>query len=112
MKINLLDKNKNFNILLAGIFSIIVGIGVARFAFTSLLPSMLDDFLSITNAGLFASFNYAGYLSGAIFSIFIKDINSKVKFFRIGIVLSVLTTLVLATTTNEIVWLSILETTT
>lgn len=104
MKINLLDKNKNFNILLAGIFSIIVGVGVARFAFTSLLPSMLDDFLSITNAGLFASFNYAGYLSGAIFSIFIKDINSKVKFFRIGMILSVLTTLVLATTTNETVW--------
>ena len=104
MKINLLDKNRNFNILLAGILSIIVGIGVARFAFTTLLPPMLDDFLSVTNAGLFASFNYAGYLSGAVFSIFIKDINTKVKFFRIGMILSVLTTLVLATTTNETVW--------
>jgi predicted MFS family arabinose efflux permease len=104
MNIHLLDKNKNFNILLAGMIAIIVGIGVARFAFTALLPSMLNDFLSITNAGLFASFNYVGYLSGAIFSIFIKDINTKVKFFRIGMILSVLTTLVLATTTNEMVW--------
>lgn len=104
MNINLLDKNKNFNILLAGILSIIVGVGVARFAFTTLLPSMLDDFLSVTNAGLFASFNYAGYLSGAVFSIFIKDINTKVKFFRIGIMLSVFTTLVLATTANEYLW--------
>lgn len=101
---NLLDRNQNFNILLAGILSIIIGVGVARFAFTSLLPPMLEDFLSVTNAGLFASFNYAGYLSGAIFSIFIKDINTKVKFYRIGMVLSVLTTLVLATTTNEILW--------
>ena len=41
--IKLFDRNKNFNILLAGIISIIVGVGVARFAFTSLLPlTMLD----------------------------------------------------------------------
>lgn len=104
MQINLFNKNKNSNILLAGVLSIIIGIGVARFAFTSLLPSMLNDFLSIQNAGLFASFNFAGYMSGAIFSIFIKDINTKVKLFRIGIILSVVTTLILAITTNESVW--------
>ncbi|QSZ41829.1 YbfB/YjiJ family MFS transporter [Sulfurimonas aquatica] len=104
MRLNLLDKNKNRNILLAGILSIIIGVGVARFAFTSLLPSMLDDFLSIKNAGLFASFNFMGYLSGAIFSMFIKDINAKVKFFRVGIALSIVTTLLLATTTNEYIW--------
>ena len=105
MKINLLDKNNNTAILLAGIFAIIVGVGVARFAFTSLLPSMLDDFLTVTNAGVLASFNFVGYLSGAIFAIFIKDINTKVRFFRIGMILSILTTLILATTTNEILWL-------
>ena len=101
---NLLDKNKNSNILLAGILSIIISIGIARFAFTSLLPAMLDDFLSLHNAGLLASFNFAGYLGGAILSIFLKDINTKVKFFRLGVLLSVLTTLMLATTTNETTW--------
>lgn len=100
----LLDRNKNFNILLAGILSIVVGVGVARFAFTTLLPPMLEDFLSVTDAGLFASFNYAGYLSGALFSIFLQDINAKVRFFRLGMILSVLTTLVLAVTTNETLW--------
>ena len=104
MKIDLLNKNKNSNILLAGILSIIIGVGVARFAFTSLLPSMLDDFLTVENAGLFASINFTGYLSGAIFTMFIKDINAKVKFFRLGIILSILTTLILATTTNEYLW--------
>ncbi len=104
MNINLLDKNKNFNILLAGILSIVVGVGVARFAFTTLLPFMLEDFLSVTYAGLYASFNYAGYLSGALFAVFIKDINTKVKYFRVGMILSVVTTLILATTTNEILW--------
>jgi len=104
MNINILDRNKNFNILLAGILSITIGLGVARFAFTSLLPSMLDDFLTLTHAGWFASINFAGYLSGAIFTMFIKDINKKVIYFRIGIILSLLTTVVLATTTNEMLW--------
>ena len=35
--INLLDKNSNIAILLAGIITLIVGVGVARFIFTSLL---------------------------------------------------------------------------
>jgi predicted MFS family arabinose efflux permease len=102
--INFLDKNKNLNIIIAGILSIIVGVGVARFAFTSLLPPMLEDFLSITNAGLLASLNYVGYLSGAVFSIFLKDINQKVKWFQIGIVLCVLTTLVLAFSKDQNLW--------
>ena len=101
---NLLDSNKNANILLAGILSLFIGVGVARFAFTTMLPPMLEDFLSVTNAGLFASINYVGYLSGAVFSIFIKDVNSKVKYFRLGLALSVLTTLILATTTDETLW--------
>ena len=103
---SLLDKNNNVAILLAGIIAIVVGVGVARFAFTSLLPFMLEDYLSLTNAGIMASFNFAGYLSGAIFSIFIKDINTKVKYFRIGMLLSIVTTLVLATTTNETLWIA------
>jgi len=102
---SLLDRNSNTAILLAGILSIVVGIGVARFGFTSLLPFMLEDFLSLTYAGILASFNFAGYLSGALFSIFIKDINTKVKYFRIGMILSIITTLILATTTNETLWL-------
>ncbi len=101
----LLDKNSNTAILLAGILAIVVGVGVARFAFTSLLPFMLEDFLSLTYAGVLASFNFTGYLAGAVFSIFIKDINTKVKYFRIGMFLSIATTLVLATTTNETLWL-------
>ncbi|MGM0534280.1 MAG: YbfB/YjiJ family MFS transporter, partial [Campylobacterota bacterium] len=104
MLYSLFDKNKNANILLAGILSIIVGVGVARFAFTTLLPPMLEDFLSVKYAGLFASVNYAGYLSGAVFSIFLQDINAKVRFFRIGIFLSIATTLILATTSHEMLW--------
>jgi MFS family permease len=101
---NLLDRNNNTAILLAGIISLIVGVGMARFVFTSLLPFMLNDFLELTYAGILASVNFMGYLSGSIFSIFIKDINTKVKFFRLGMFLCVITTLILGITTNEFIW--------
>lgn len=101
----MLDKNNNYSIILAGIISIFIGVGVARFAFTSLLPAMLDGFLSITDAGILASLNFSGYLGGAIFSIFIKDINAKVRYFRLGLILSVATTLILATSTSELAWI-------
>ena len=105
-RLNLLDKNSNFNILLAGIISLFIGVGVARFSFTSLLPSMLStDALSLTFAGVLASINYAGYLAGSIFAIFIKDINTKIKYFRLGVILCVLSTVVMGITTNEVFWL-------
>ena len=79
--------------------------GVARFAFTSLLPPMLESYLSVTQVGVLASLNFAGYLGGALFSISLKNIETKVLFFRIGLLLSVLTTLILAITENETLWL-------
>ncbi|RXJ60562.1 YbfB/YjiJ family MFS transporter [Candidatus Marinarcus aquaticus] len=101
----LLNRNDNVAILLAGIFSGIVGMGVARFVFTSLLPDMLDDFLTLTFAGILAALNFAGYMGGSILSVFIKDINQKVILYRIGIVLCLLTTILLGLTTNETLWL-------
>ncbi|WP_108063396.1 YbfB/YjiJ family MFS transporter [Poseidonibacter lekithochrous] len=101
----LLDKNANAAIILAGIISLVVGVGVARFVFTSLLPPMLVDYLSVSFAGVLASVNYIGYLAGSIFAVFIKDINTKVKFFRIGMVLCIVTTLILGISTNDIVWM-------
>lgn len=101
----LLNRNHNVAILIAGIFAVIIGLGVARFAFTSLLPPMLDDFLTISFAGILASVNFAGYLAGSIFTMFIKDINQKVILFRLGIVLCIVTTFVLGMTQNESIWL-------
>jgi predicted MFS family arabinose efflux permease len=105
MNINLLDKNNNGAILLAGILSIIVSIGIARFAFTSLLPTMLEEHLTLTTAGLLASFNFVGYLSGAIFVMFLKEINVKVKYLRVGLFLTIVSTLVLAFVKDETLWL-------
>ena len=103
--INLLDKNSNPAILLAGIIALIIGVGVARFVFTSLLPPMLENHLTISFAGVLASINYVGYLAGSIFAVFIKDINAKVKFFRLGMLLSFITTLMLGITLSDTLWI-------
>lgn len=102
---SLLDRNNNSAILLAGILALTVGVGVARFVFTSLLPPMLDNFLSISFAGVLASVNYLGYLSGSLFSVFIKDIHTKVKFFRLGLLLCVVTSVILGISENYTIWL-------
>jgi len=101
----LFDRNDDVAILIAGIFSIIIGIGVARFAFTGLIPPMIDDYLTIKFVGILASLNFAGYLAGSIFSVFIKDINVKVYLYRLGVVLAIVTTFVLAFSKNEMLWM-------
>lgn len=101
----LLNQNDNSAILLAGILALVVGVGVARFVFTSLLPAMLADSISIGFAGILASLNYVGYLSGSIFSIFIKNIHSKVLYFRFGLILCVFSSIILGITENNLVWI-------
>ena len=101
----LFDRGSSTAILTAGIISLILGIGVARFAFTSLLPSMLETFLDVTSTGILASINFAGYLSGAIFAIFIQDINTKVRYFRLGMLLSILTTVILGISEDQTLWM-------
>jgi len=101
----LFDRNDDVAILVAGIFSIIIGVGVARFAFTGLIPPMINDYLTIKFVGILASLNFAGYLVGSIFSVFIKNINVKVYLYRLGVVLAIVTTFVLAFSKNEMLWI-------
>ena len=101
----LLDRNDNRAILLAGIFSLVVGIGVGRFAFTTLLPPMMEDLLDVRWTGYLAAANYAGYLSGALFAIFLRDINAKVLWFRVGLALSLAMALVLGLSRDLELWL-------
>lgn len=88
-------------ILLGGICGLIVGVGVARFAFTSLLPLMLENFLTVKTAGFLAALNYGAYLGGAIFAVFVHH---KLRWFRIGLIISVLSTLVFALSDNLTLW--------
>ena len=55
-------------IALAGLVSLAVAMGIGRFAFTPILPMMLNDgVVDLPGASWLASANYFGYMLGAIF---------------------------------------------
>ena len=56
-----------WTIALAGMVSLAVAMGIGRFAFTPLLPMMLNDgVIDLPAASWLASANYIGYLVGAL----------------------------------------------
>jgi len=92
-------------VLSAGIFSLILVLGVARFAYTPLLPLMQQQAgLGVAEAGWLAAINYAGYLSGALIASRISSLVLKDRLYRIGMVLAIVSTLVMGLSTNVVVW--------
>lgn len=60
--------------ILAGIGALILTVGLARFAYTPLLPVMQAEAgLTALAGGWLATFNYAGYISGALLAATISD---------------------------------------
>lgn len=58
---------------LAGLAALAVAMGIGRFAFTPVLPMMLQDgVLSIGAGGLLASANYLGYFLGAMSAMLVR----------------------------------------
>ncbi len=96
---------QRLKVLGAGIFSLILVLGVARFSYTPLLPLMQQQAgLGVAAAGWLAAINYAGYLSGAVIASQISDLVLKDKLYRIGMLLAIVSTLVMALTTNVYIW--------
>lgn len=92
-------------VLSAGIFSLILVLGVARFAYTPLLPLMQQQAgLGVAEAGWLAAINYAGYLSGALIASRISSLVLKDRLYRIGMLLAIVSTLVMGLSTNLVVW--------
>lgn len=87
-----LDK-KPFKVLLGGISSLIIAMGVGRFAYTPILPLMQED-LSFNDAvaGYLASSNYAGYFIGAMLVGILPLQKYRIFFLRGNLLLSVMTT--------------------
>jgi len=93
-------------VALAGAVSLAVAMGIGRFAFTPLLPMMLDDgVIDLQAASWLASTNYLGYLAGALLCTFQPWIWARVKrlpavdataLVRAGLVATVLLTLAMA----------------
>ncbi|MDP3671365.1 MAG: YbfB/YjiJ family MFS transporter [Telluria sp.] len=99
------EQRARIKVLSAGIFSLILVLGVARFAYTPLLPLMQQQAgLGIAQAGWLASINYAGYMTGALIASLISDLVLKDRLYRLGMLLAVASTVVMGLTTDMTIW--------
>ncbi len=79
--------------------------GIARFAYTPLLPLMMQQAgLSHENGGWLAAINYTGYLTGVVSASLISRATLKLHIYRWGMVLAVLTTVMMGLSSNFYIW--------
>lgn len=103
---NTLTANKEkYFVLAAGVFSLILLLGVARFAYTPLIPIMLDQtILNDLSAGWLAAINYAGYMCGALIAASVSSLMLKDTLYRAGLITAIVTTGGMALAENTMVW--------
>lgn len=99
------DQTTRMKVLGAGILSLILTLGIARFAYTPLLPIMQQQAgLGVSEAGWLASINYIGYLCGAIIASLVSNLLIKDRLYRLGLIVAVLTTAGMGFTENFWIW--------
>src|SRR5574343_139213 len=99
-------RTERIKVLVAGIFSLILAMGVARFAYTPMLPVMQQQAgLGVAEAGWLAALNYVGYLSGALIASLISDLVLKDRLYRIGMVAAVASTALMGLSSDPLVWI-------
>lgn len=93
-------------VVIAGLFSLILTLGVARFAYTPLLPVMMQGtVLTDATGGWLAAFNYLGYMCGALITASISNLRLKDTLYRIGLIGAVVTTMAMGLAENIWLWL-------
>ncbi|MCU7932654.1 MAG: YbfB/YjiJ family MFS transporter [Candidatus Thiodiazotropha sp. (ex Codakia rugifera)] len=96
---------ERLKVLSGGIISLVLMLGIARFAYTPLLPIMQEQAgLGLSEGGWLTAINYLGYLCGAITASSISDLSLKDRLYRIGLVVAVITTLGMGLTENIWLW--------
>lgn len=105
MSLTVPPPRRAWQVITAGICALVLTVGLARFAYTPLLPVMrLDAGLTAAAGGWLATFNYLGYLAGTVLVARVGDMQLKFRFYRIGLVLAVVSTGLMGTTTDMAFW--------
>ncbi|MBU2967702.1 YbfB/YjiJ family MFS transporter [Amphritea sp. 2_MG-2023] len=98
-------KAQRLKVLSSGILSLILTMGIGRFALTPMLPIMQEHAgLGISEGGGLAAVNYLGYLCGALVVAMISDLVIKDRLYRIGLVMALVTTIGMGLTENIWLW--------
>ena len=88
---------KAWQVTTGGVCGLVLTIGLARFAYTPLLPSLQEQTgLSDAGAGALAAVNYAGYMSGALAAAWIDDVRWRHRLYSTGLWMALLTTAAMA----------------
>mgnify|MGYP000676910550 CR=1 FL=1 len=83
------DAATRWRVLCAGVCALVLTLGLARFAYTPLLPIMRAQAdLSLLAGGWLAAINYAGYMSGVLLATAVSDVERKFRLYRIGLLLA------------------------
>lgn len=91
---------------LAGAAALAVAMGIGRFAFTPVLPMMLQDAgLSLASGGWLASANYLGYLIGALSAMRLPVPPERA--IRAGLAVIALVTLAMGGVDSFVMWLAL-----
>ncbi|MEP4890034.1 MAG: YbfB/YjiJ family MFS transporter [Aliiglaciecola sp.] len=98
-------KLSKYRVYLAGICSLIVTAGIARFSYSLLLPIMQDSAgLSESQGGWLATTNFMGYMTGVFIASSMHNLNYKYNLHRLYLILSIVTCGAMLLTTNMLVW--------
>ena len=96
---------KAWHVTTGGVCGLVLTIGLARFAYTPLLPSLqAQTGLSDAGAGALAAINYAGYMSGALVAAWIDDVRWRHRLYSMGLWMALLTTAAMALSTWMPAW--------
>jgi predicted MFS family arabinose efflux permease len=88
-----------------GIAGLILSIGLARFAYTPLLPLMQQQAgLGDAMGGTLAAINYAGYMSGALLAAWIDDPRWRARLYFWGMLLGLVATAMMPLAPNLALW--------
>jgi len=99
------SKIQYYKVMFAGLFSLILTMGVARFSLTPLLPVMMDEtFLNNASGGWLASINYMGYMTGVLITASVSDLKLKFTLYRAGLIVAIMSTVGMALAENYILW--------
>lgn len=98
-------KATRLSVLFSGICALILSIGIARYSFTPMIPSMQAQVgLSEGLAGWLAGWNYIGYLTGLFLVWLLSDLRAKDFFYRYGLLVAIIATALMAAHDNRVVW--------